>query len=277
MNSRRIWKETAEKLREAEVPDPEYDSGMILAAVTGRNHLSLRLGEEITLSPKQETALREFTDRRRKREPLQYILGTVFFRGMELRVSHEVLIPRPETEMLAEWALEKLSMMHSPGILDLCCGSGCLGLSLSHDLPDASVTLSELSPGAISIACENRNRLGLRAEILEGDLFVPVAGRKFDCIVSNPPYIPSEECGVLQPEVLREPMLALDGGTDGLDFYRRIAVEAPAHLKKGGFLMMEVGQGEAAAVAELLKKGGAEATEIRMDFSRIERMVYGSY
>ena len=277
MNSRELLKSAAEELRNAGVPDPEYDSGQLLSFVTGRPHLALRLGTDFTPDGAQTETFRILLERRKKREPLQYLLGSVVFRGLEFRTTPGVLIPRPETELLAEWASERMKALRNPAILDLCCGSGCIGLSLGKELPGARVTLSDLSPEAIRLTEENRARLKLACTVLQGDLFGPVSGRRFDCIVCNPPYIPSEDCGTLQPEVLWEPKLALDGGADGLDFYRRLAAEAPAYLKPEGMLLLEIGIGEAEPVVQLLLRGGAARTETRRDDAGIRRMILAEY
>ena len=277
MNAREMIRKAAASLREAGVPDPEYDSALLLSSLMGIPPLELRMGTEIHPDPQQEEAYGRLIQRRRSREPLQYILGTVYFRGMEFQVSPEVLIPRPETELLAEWAAEEMQGRPSPEILDVCCGSGCLGLSMKRALPGGKVTLSDLSPGAVRIARLNRDRQGLEAEILQGDLLEPVAGRRFDLILCNPPYIPSRDCEELQPEVMREPRLALDGGADGMDFFRRLSGKSPAYLKPGGLLMMEVGIGEAREAARMLREHGAVRAEIRKDDSQIERMVLGAY
>ncbi len=277
MNSRDRLKKAAEELREKGIPDPEYDSGMLLAEVTGIPYLELRMGVEEVPSESQENAYRELLRRRGTREPLQYILGNTVFLGIPFLVRPGVLIPRPETELLAEWALILMQDKEKPAILDLCCGSGCLGLSLRRSLPGAAVTLTDLSPEAVRLSRENAGRLNIPCEIRQGDLWEPCRGCRFDCIVSNPPYIPSGACRSLQPEVLREPLLALDGGSDGLAFYRRIAEWAAEHLKPDGILLLETGDGEAEQVAEILRENGAEETEIRKDYSGMERMVLGRY
>ena len=277
MNSREVLRAAADRLRRAGVPDPEYDSGMLLSRVTGEPWLALRMGLEGIPGPLDSEEFQRLLARRESREPLQYILGTAFFRGAEFETAPGVLIPRPETELLAEWAGEWLKQRSAPEVLDLCCGSGCIGLSLARELPSAGVTLTDLSPDALRIAARNRSRLGVKAEILQGDLFAPVRERRFDCVISNPPYIPAGECGRLQPEVMKEPRLALDGGADGLDFYRRIGREGPAFLKPGGRIFLETGEGEAQAAASLLEAGGALETTIRKDEAGIDRMVSGRY
>ena len=274
MNTRQLWRAGAEQLKAAGVPDPEYDSGMLLSHVTGRPHLTLRLGQE-DASPREEAAFRRLLARRADREPLQYLMGTAFFRGMELRVRPGVLIPRPETEALAGWAMEWAKGREDPCFLDLCCGSGCLGLSLKREMPECRVVLTDISSEAVALSRENRDLLGLECEIRQGDLLAPVAGETFDCIVTNPPYIPAGECGTLQPEVMREPRLALDGGADGLDFYRRILREGPACLKPGGAILMEGGYGQAEEICRLA--ASALRTEIRQDEAGIGRMILAEY
>ena len=276
MNSRERLKKASAYLRGAGVPDPEYDSGMLLASITGKHYLELR-ADEIQISVDQEEAFQQLLEQRAQRVPLQYLLGTVWFMGMEFQVSSGVLIPRPETELLADWAKERLSSLESAAILDLCCGSGCLGISLAKLLPKSQVTLSDLSEHAIRISALNRERLGVDCEILQGDMFESVSGRRFDCVACNPPYISTDECDDLQPEVRMEPRMALDGGADGLDFYRRIAEKVREHLNPHGIAFLEVGCGQAEIVSEMLRKHGAARTEIRMDFSNIPRMVLGEY
>ena len=277
MNSRDVLKQASEELRASGVPDPEFDSAWMLSEMTGIPPLNLRAGMNIELTEDMESGFHGMVSRRKEREPLQYLLGSAVFCGTEFLIGQGVLIPRPETELLAEWTLERLRDRPEAKVLDLCCGSGCLGLTIARRIKGAEVTLTDLSPDALRWAERNRDRLGLRCEILCGDLFSTVRERKFDCVVSNPPYIPTAECGSLQPEVLREPEMALDGGADGLDFYRRIAAEVPGFLNPGGFVMMEVGSGQAESVSKLMDAAGAGKTEIRNDYAGIPRMVLGEY
>ena len=321
MNTRMILRQAAEELRQTGVPDPEYDSGWMLSAAMGvRAPLELKIGAESDPTSEEMEIFRAMMSRRKQREPLQYILGTAWFMGYEFKVRPGVLIPRPETELLARWAADELKARcrrtafrsgtgsgypekrecsgrrqvgknaaqgHPfpgfPGtsdaqkVLDLCCGSGCLGISLKKEVPSALVTMTDLSPEALEIARENAGKLDVRCEILQGDLFAPVIGQSFDLIISNPPYIPSGACDLLQKEVLREPRMALDGGTDGIQFYRRIAEEVGPHLNPGGILMMELGIQEAEEVDRLLLNNGAEYTEIRKDDAGIDRMILAAY
>ncbi len=265
----------ARELQAAGVPDPAYDAAALLSAVTGEPPLLLRMETEKTLTEAQERSFRALMDRRLAREPLQHLLGTVPFCSLTFRVSPDALIPRPETELLAEWALEELASagLPSPAVLDLCCGTGCIGLTVGKRMPACRLTLTDLSEGALALASENARLLGVSARFLRGDLWEPIGEAAFDLIVSNPPYIPSAECDSLQPEVMREPRMALDGGADGLDFYRRIARDASAHLNPGGRILLEAGFGEAKAVAALLEAAGAESIGIRADDAGIDRMI----
>jgi len=198
------------------------------------------------------SVLNELLQLRAKGEPVQYLLHSAYFMGLKFYVDNRVLIPRQDTETLVESVIVALHEFREPEVLDLCTGSGAIGLSLKTLLPSAHVTLTDISKDALEVVRKNAHDLNVEAEIRYGDLFKAVGKDRFDLIVSNPPYIPRGDLASLQREVRREPMLALDGGMDGLDIYRRIAAEAPAHLKPGGFLYLEVGIGEAEPVLELV-------------------------
>ena len=272
MTPRALLLSTARELAARGVPDPETDAALLLAYLLSREPLSLRVDMETELSADTLSAFRVLAERRASREPLQYILGSVPFCGLTFQVDPRVLIPRPETALLAEWALEELQDVSSPAVLDLCCGSGCLGLTVKRRRPDARVTLADLSPDALQVARMNASTLETDVEFLQGDLFSPLLTR-YDLILSNPPYIPSGQCSSLQEEVLREPPMALDGGSDGLDFYRRIVREAPAYLFPGGRLMLELGDGEAEPVRELLPAAGFTSAVVRKDLAGLDRML----
>ncbi len=211
--------------------------------------------------------------RRAAGEPLQYILGEQDFFGLRFRVDGRVLIPRPETEILCEKALDFLRTRPGMKALDLCAGSGALAVTLALRCPDAEVWACDISPDALEVAGENARRFGAAVRFAQGDLFAPLSGERFDLIVSNPPYVARSDLDKLQPEVRREPVLALDGGPDGLDFYRRIAREAPPHLHEGGRILLEVGAGQAEAVASMLAARNFLPDEILRDLSGIPRVV----
>jgi len=268
-----LLRETAARFREAGIPDPETDSSLLLSFLTGRPPLSLRLDTESELSGSLLAGFRAMAERRLAREPLQYITGEAPFCGRVFHVDPRVLIPRPETEELCAWALEVLPSSGPCRVLDLCCGSGCIGLTLAAGRPGLDVTLADISADALEVSALNAARLGLRVSLHRGDLAEGLPVSSFDCVISNPPYIPSGECGCLQPEVRREPSLALDGGPDGLDFCRRIVSESARILKPYGLLFLEVGYGESEAVSALLASAGYTGITVRKDFAGIPRMI----
>ena len=273
MTCRELIRRTAEQFSAAGIPDPVNDAALLLSDLTGISPLSLRLDEDTVLDYRVVEAYQSYVEQRLQRIPLQYILGEAPFFGRLFRVDSRVLIPRPETELLCEWALEVLRIHPLPRILDLCCGSGCIGITLKAEKPDAFVTCSDLSPDALSLASENAARLGVDVAFCRTDLLDGFATSGFDLIISNPPYIPSSVCADLQPEVKQEPLLALDGGPDGLSLYRRIIPDAMTTLVRGGILMMELGQGEDAGVEKLLLEHSFINVEIREDLSGIRRMI----
>ena len=261
------WKWSAiKRLCDAENPDAKVDVRILLEEILGLK--SLNLSANRAVSEAEISQLEAALSRRIAGEPLQYILGKAWWMGLCLRVDRRVLIPRQDTETLAELALQFLRPIPSPRVLDLCTGSGAIGLCIAHDRSDARVTLADISSEALEVARENARLLGAQVETMQGDLFAPLAGREFDLIACNPPYIPTGEIGGLQAEVQKEPRLALDGGADGLDFYRRIAEEAPRYLAGGGYLLLEVGIGQAEAVVALV---GGEAVR---DLNGVERVVW---
>lgn len=274
MTPRELIRRTARELTEAGIPDPAFDASLLLAHVTGRAPLLLRTDDWTALPEDVLSAFDALMSRRLTREPLQYILRSQSFLGHDFYVDERVLIPRPETELLAERAM--LALKRAGGgarALDLCCGSGCIAVSLALALPEAEVFACDLSPDALAVTKHNADALHARVNARQGDLFRAVEGLIFHVIVSNPPYIPAGACGDLQAEVLREPRMALDGGADGLDFYRRIAREAPDHLMPGGALLLEVGDGQAEAVCSLLRAAGFRDIAAHEDYQRILRMV----
>lgn len=210
-------------------------------------------------------------------EPLTRIAGRRSFFGRDFRVTPDVLDPRPETELLVEEMLKRLAGLPAPHILDLGTGSGAILLSLLASLPDATGVAVDLSAEALAVAEDNANRLGMASRVRwrQADLFAGLTG-PFDAIVSNPPYIPAGELATLEPAVRHyDPWLALDGGADGLDFYRRIAREVRVFLRPSGWLGLEIGAGQAEAVLALLDAAGLTALSVRHDLSGHARHVFG--
>ncbi len=266
-----------DRLSRTGCPDPDIDARWIAEDTLGMTRQDLVFEGDRAIPRAQLYTLESMLDRRAAGEPVQYILGSADFMGLRFRVDHGVLIPRQDTETLVEAALIDLRQRPGqPTLLDLCCGSGCVGLSLASLAPHARITLTDISPEALEIAKANQKALEVRAEFRQGDLFNALDRERFDVITANPPYIPSGELPALQREVRFEPALALDGGADGLDFYRRIAEAAPDHLNPGGALFLEVGIRQAQPVLELVKAHlpCAEAGTIK-DLNGVERVVFG--
>lgn len=273
MTPRDLLRQTALRFQAGGIPDPENDASLLLSHLTGRPALELRLDTDSAVDQQVLSAFQSLAEKRLSRTPLQYLLGETSFCGRLFKVDPRVLIPRPETELLCEWALEILENVPAPQVLDLCCGSGCIGLTVKAERPDAFVTLSDLSADALNVSTVNAVRHSLDVSIRRSDLLEEFSGSFFDLIISNPPYIPSSECGRLQPEVQAEPRMALDGGPDGCDLYRRIIRTAGNVLHPGGRLLMECGIDEADLLSGLLSDQGYRGIEIRKDFAGIDRMI----
>jgi release factor glutamine methyltransferase len=263
------------------VDSPRLQTELLLAHLLQRPRMQLYLNFQQALTEPEVDGLRELVRRRGQREPLQHIVGSMSFCGLEIAVNRHVLIPRPETELLAErgWTFlnQLASANHELTVLDFGTGSGCLGIALAHHCREARVFAIDLSPTALTLARENAARHGLaeRIQFLAGDGFAAVpAGTQFDLIVSNPPYIPSADIATLQPEVRDyDPGSALDGGPEGLDYYRRLAVEAAPFLKADGRLMLEIGDGQAGSVGQLLQQQKWIVEAIQEDYNHTPRVV----
>src|SRR5450631_362115 len=232
------------------VENARLEAEWLLCAVTGLDRVGLYLNFEKPLNDEELAAYRVMVARRGRREPLQHILGTQEFCGLEFEVTPDVLIPRHDTETLVNEALAR--MPGALSVLDIGTGSGCIAVALACRLPGALVTAVDISAAALVVARRNAERNGVAIEFLQGSLLEPVAGRHFDLIISNPPYISSSEIDTLKPEVRDfDPREALDGGLDGLEIYRRLIPEATAFLVFGGWLLVEVGAGQADDVSRL--------------------------
>ena len=219
-------------------------------------------------------------EKRATRIPLQQVLGSAEFMGYNFKVTEEVLIPRMDTEVLVVEALKVIGKKDH--VLDLCTGSGIIGVSIAKEcernkLP-VKVTLSDLSDHAIALAKENMELNGIKLEVVQSDLFEKFKKKKFNVIVSNPPYIPKDVIPTLDVEVREhDPIMALDGGEDGLDFYRAITGEAVNHLKKKGYLLYEIGHDQGQDVSEILMKAGFENVQVIKDLAGLDRVVCGIY
>ena len=261
-------------LDEKGVENARLETEWLLCAVTGLDRVGLYINYEKPLTDAELAAYRAMVARRAKREQLQYILGSQEFCGLDFEVTPAVLIPRHDTEVLVEEAVKRAPGAKS--LLDIGVGSGCIAVALAKALPLAEIYGVETSPAALALAQRNAERHSARITFFEGSLFEPFKEQRFDLIVSNPPYIPTADLETVQPEVRDfEPIAALDGGKDGLDFYRAIVPEAVDHLTPGGLLLVEVGIGQAEPVSELFCRAGFKGLFSSKDPAGVERVVGG--
>lgn len=279
-----LMKEELERLRQADIPEADSDIRLLAMDVAGCTYstLILRMAEEVT--EKQAQRLHAYVTERMTHKPCQYILGTQEFMGYEFATAEEVLIPRPETELLVEEACRIAeNWKDTPDgkkrrVLDLCCGSGCIGISFSklrhgRDL----VELADISDAAIALTKKNRERLQADCAVIQTDLFMQIEG-KYDMIVSNPPYIRTDEIPKLMAEVRDfEPHLALDGKADGLYFYDKITREAREYLYEDGYILFEIGQDQLDAVRGLLVENGYTDIKGIKDYAGLDRIVTARY
>jgi release factor glutamine methyltransferase len=270
---------STEFLGKKNVESPRLQAELLFAHLLKMPRMKLYLNFDRQLTAAETDALRELIKRRGQREPLQHITGSTSFCGFEMAVNRHVLIPRPETEQLAELGWQFLSTInHQPSTcLDFCTGSGCLAIAIAAKCPSAKMVATDISAEALALAKENaaRNNVAEKIEFLQGDGFAALAaGAQFDLIVSNPPYIPSAEIETLEPEVRDfDPRLALDGGADGLNFYRLLAAEAKSLLKPAGKIMVEFGDGQADAIKKIFESEKWIVEAVREDYSQRARIL----
>lgn len=264
-------------LRGAGVDSPVLDAEVLLCTVLGCERAGLWANPARLLTPLQAREFFDLVEQRRRRVPVAYLTGRKEFMGLEFSVKPAVLIPRPETELLVETALELLKEHPSPVVVDVGTGSGAIAVSIAFYHPGAHVIATDVSTEALSVAAENARRHGLEARItfLAGDLAEALPGdlaERVDLMAANLPYIPTGEMAGLPPEVRKEPAIALDGGTDGLDLYRRLVPAAAFYLARGGSLLIEIGPGQGQKALDLFAAPGWEAT-LRLDLAGRERIV----
>lgn len=280
---------STEFLGKRDVESPRLQTELLLAHLLRLPRMKLYLNFDRVLSPAETDALRELVKRRGLREPLQHIIGSTSFCGLEIAVNRHALIPRPETELLAEagwkWLETKRTISHQPSTinyqptaLDFGTGTGCIAIALAAKCPDAKITALDVSADALGLAKGNaaKNGVAERVEFLQGDGFAALTGvsRAFDLIISNPPYIASAEIATLEPEVRDfDPRTALDGGEDGLDFYRMLATQARPFLQPGGKIMLEFGDGQAAAIKKIFEDEKWVVEAVKEDYSQRERIL----
>jgi release factor glutamine methyltransferase len=273
-----------ETLAAAGVPTPRVDAEWLLAAVLGVGRLEAQLELDRAFPEPLAARFGAAVGRRANREPLQRILGGGAFRGLTVRLTDDVLVPRPETELLVEWALELLPAARDglrPLAVDLGTGSGCIACALAAERTDLDVLALDVSPAAAAVARANVVALGLarRVRVVAGDLLAAVrVDVRLDLVVSNPPYLPSALVPELEPEVSRyDPRGALDGGADGLGVIRKLVAAARRALRPAGALVLETAGGrQAAAAADLLAAAGFDGVAVRADLAGVERFVAGN-
>jgi release factor glutamine methyltransferase len=261
----------------AGIETARLDAEVLLAAALETDRLRLYLDYEKPVEAEERDRFRALVQRRaRERVPVSLLLGQREFWSLPIRVTSDVLTPRPETETLVEAALSKVpDRERAVRILDLGTGSGAIALALASELPHAEIVATDLSEAALQIAAENADRLHARERIrlVPGDLFEPVAGERFDLVVSNPPYVGRDEEASLPPELAHEPEMALFAGADGLDVIRRLVSEAGDHLSAGGWLLIEHAPQQVEAIERELRQAGFSELERRFDLARLARVV----
>lgn len=276
-----VYQQGEALLREAQIDEAALDARLLLEFVCGTDRNTLLAHGDREVADEEYDNYRELIGRRAAHVPLQHLTGEQEFMGLTFIVNRDVLVPRQDTEVLVEEVMKNLH--DGMRILDLCTGSGCILLSLLQYSNDCTGVGVDLSREALAVAGENYERLRgerpeMEASFREGDLFEALEkGERFDIIVSNPPYIETGEIPALMPEVREhEPMMALDGGADGLAFYRRIAGGAGDYLNGGGMLFFEIGCGQADQVRKIMAQAGFRQIEIVKDFAGLDRVAFGS-
>ena len=276
-----LWRAGAAMLAQAGIAQPQNEVMWILESALGQDQLRLHLNKNEKVEERHRDNAMALFERRASREPLQYVLGTQEFCGLDFRVTPDVLIPRPETELLVEVVRQTCANISRAIVADIGTGSGCIAITLARALPTATLYATDRSPQALALAQENAKRHGVhdRVHFLQGDLLEPLQGLglqgRLVAIASNPPYIAEGDLAGLQAEVgLFEPRLALAGGNDGLFFHRRLVREAADFLEQDGALAIEVGLGQAGHVSALARDG-ENYYNVRtfLDMADIERVV----
>ena len=276
-----LYLEIRRQLRAADSGDPTLEARELVAFACGKTKEELLRDSRLYVTPEVEARVRALVQRHLDGEPTAYLIGEWEFYGLPLDISRDVLIPRPDTEVLAGLAIDFVKTQGACRVLDLCAGSGCIGLAVASQCPESRVVLGELSEGALRICRQNIRRNGLSGRVvpMQMDALAPPPAQlgEFRCLVSNPPYIPAGDIPGLDPSVRDfEPHMALDGGEDGLDFYRNLAGEWKNALSVGGKIFLEVGIGQADDVLRLLRTQGFGDLEITKDLNGIPRVVHGT-
>lgn len=273
---RKVLTWATDDLRAKGIESPRLEVEVMLAAALGSNRIQLILDADKPLSSKELADYKASHQRRRNYEPVAYIIGRREFYGREFLVDQRVLIPRPDTETLVDVVLRRAPPGGAAAV-DLCTGSGCVGVTLSLERPAWTMTLTDVDAGALEVARTNATALGAASiEIVAGDLLDAVAGRRFDVITANPPYIPANQIAGLAPDIRdHEPKLALDGGEEGLFLIQKLVAQAPAFLEAAGLLAMELESSQGESAKGLFERAGFQDIEISKDLGGRDRVVSG--
>jgi len=274
---RDVWRDAAQRLQASGSDSARRDAELLMLTVLGKSAMWLHTHDDLVFSAEQSRAFEALLQRREQGEPVAHLTGERGFWTLDLCVNAHTLIPRPETEMLVEFALEKIPAGATAAILDLGTGSGAIALAVKSERPSCQVTAVDASAAALAVARDNAGRLGLAVEFLPGDWFAPLGQRRFPLILSNPPYIPAEDVHLGQGDVRFEPRSALVSGVDGLDDIRRLVQAAPAHLLPGGWLALEHGHDQAPQVRAIMQAAGFLQVDSRCDLNGHERITFGCY
>lgn len=276
-----LYMDIRQQFRMAGLPAATLEARELVGYAAGKSREELQRDGQLYVPAEIESRTRQLAQCHLDGEPVAYLIGEWEFYGLPLDISENVLIPRPDTEVLAAQTIEYVSALASPRVLDLCAGSGCIGLAVAANCPHAKVTLGEISEPALRICRQNIRRSNLSARVVpyQTDALEKPATYlgEFDCIVCNPPYIPAGDIPTLDISVKDyEPLLALDGGEDGLDFYRAVADKWREALKLGGRLYFEVGAGQSDDVLRIMRDNGFGDIQIVKDLNDIPRVVFGT-
>lgn len=276
-----LYMDTRRALRGAGIEASGLEARLIVAKACGKTIEKLLQDLQLYTGSDTEARVRELTERRLAGEPVAYLTNSWEFYGLSMEITPDVLIPRMDTEVMVRTALEQLTGRKMDArILDLCCGSGCIGCAMAWNLPASRVVMVDISNDALRVARHNSIALGLSSRVMCTDADAlktpPMLVGTFDVILCNPPYVPSAEIPTLDPSVRDfEPIRALDGGEDGLDFYRAVLKNWKSVLRSGGQLFFEVGEGQSGAVQSLLLQAGFSDVHAVLDSGGVERVIYG--
>ncbi len=275
MTVREIIDNAEKKMAEAGIEEADYDSRALWEHATGQDRLAMLLNMNGQVDDSTYGRYMDFVHRRCDRIPLQYITGVQNFMGLDFLTAPEVLIPRYDTETVVCSAIDIIKRNKYTSVLDMCCGSGCIGLTIGHECSVNKLVLADISDQAVALTEKNADRLGIACNVVKTDMFSEIKG-SFDLIISNPPYIRSDVIPTLMPEVKdHEPRLALDGSADGLVFYRRISAVAADYLNAGGYLVYEIGNDQGDEVSDIMKENGFSDVTVIKDLNNNDRAVTG--